>query len=41
MRAMFAGFGAIILIAIVAHFGLGQAGFSSSEKNTSASVRLN
>ena len=37
---MFAGFAAIVVIAAVAWYGLGQAGFSSQDTQSSANVRL-
>ena len=40
MKPMFAGFAAIVLIAVLAWYGLGQAGFSSAEIQSGASVRL-
>lgn len=40
MRAMFAGFAAILVISVAAHFGLGMAGFSSEERQSGANVRL-
>ncbi len=41
MKPMLSGFAAIIVIAVGAWYGLGQAGFSSSDVNSSANVRLN
>lgn len=41
MRAMFAGFAAIVVIAVAANFGLVRAGFSSQEVHSSDNVRLN
>jgi hypothetical protein len=38
---MFAGFAAILVIAVAAKFGLGMTGFSSQEVHSSDSVRLN
>lgn len=40
MKAMFAGFAAIAVIGIAAHFGLAEIGFSSEERNSGAAVRL-
>lgn len=40
MKAMFAGFIAMTLIAIGAHYALLEAGFSSQERNAGANVRL-
>ncbi|MBM1633585.1 hypothetical protein JQV27_14755 [Sulfitobacter mediterraneus] len=40
MKAMFTSFAAIIVIAVVASFGLERAGFSSEEVNAGPSVRL-
>ncbi|MEO1550893.1 MAG: hypothetical protein AAFR93_10755 [Pseudomonadota bacterium] len=40
MKPMLAGFCAIIVITIGAWYGLGQAGFSSSEVHSSDNVRL-
>ncbi len=40
MKAVFAGFAAIIVISVGAYFGLEQAGFSSEEINSSSNVRL-
>ena len=41
MKAMLAGFAAIIIITGVAWYGLGKAGFSSEEVQSGANVRLN
>ena len=40
MKAMFAGFAAIIIISIGSWMALGQAGFSSEEVNAGQNVRL-
>ena len=40
MKVMLGAFAAIIVIAIVAFFGLGEAGFSSGERQASDAVRL-
>jgi hypothetical protein len=40
MKAMLTAFAAIVLIAIGANFILGNAGFSSAERNAGPSVRL-
>ena len=40
MKAMFAGFAAIVVISVAAFYGLGQAGFSSEEINSGENVRL-
>jgi len=40
MKPMFAGFFAIIVISIAAYFGLGEAGFSSSDVFSGDNVRL-
>lgn len=40
MKAMLAAFGAIVVIAIGSNLILQQAGFSSEERATGASVRL-
>ena len=40
MKAMLSAFAAIALISVAAFYGLGEAGFSSSEQQTSSSVRL-
>jgi hypothetical protein len=40
MKAMLAGFAAIVVISVGAYYGLGQAGFSSDEVHSSDSVRL-
>ena len=40
MKAMLTGFAAIILISVVAWYGLEQAGFSAEEVNSSSNVRL-
>ena len=40
MKAMLAGFAAIILITIVAKNGLAEIGYSSQERYSSDSVRL-
>ena len=40
MKAMFAGFAAMIVIGVAAWYGLGELGFSSQEVNTSDSVRI-
>ena len=40
MKAMWAGFAAIIVITIAAYFILGEVGFSSAERGSSDAVRL-
>lgn len=40
MKAMFAAFAAMIVIAIGASFGLGLLGFSSAERGSADAVRL-
>lgn len=40
MKAMLAGFAAVIVIGVGAWYGLGQAGFSSEEAYSGANVRL-
>ncbi|WP_263619685.1 hypothetical protein [Salipiger bermudensis] len=40
MKAMFTGFVAIIVIGIVAYFGLHEIGFSSAEVYSGPNVRL-
>lgn len=40
MKAMFTGFAAIIVIGIVAYFGLHEMNFSSAEVYSSSNVRL-
>jgi len=40
MKAMLTAFAAIALIAVGANFILGNAGFSSEERSSSSSVRL-
>lgn len=40
MKAMLAGFAAIIIISAVAFYGLNNAGFSNEEVHSSDSVRL-
>ena len=40
MKAMFGAFAFAIVIAVVAYYGLNQAGFSSQEQGSSADVRL-
>ena len=40
MKAMFAGFAAMILIGIGAYFALGEIGFSSADRQSSPAVRL-
>lgn len=40
MKTMLAAFAAIVIIAVAASFILGNAGFSSQERGSSASVRL-
>ena len=40
MKAMLAGFAAIIIISLLAFVGLNQAGFSSQDTFSSDSVRL-
>jgi len=40
MKAMLTGFAAIVVVSVVAWYGLGQAGFSSEEVHSSDSVRL-
>lgn len=41
MRMMLLAFAAVVLIAIVANFGLENAGFSSQKQDSSQNVRLN
>ena len=40
MKAMFGAFAFAIVVAVVAHFALERAGFSTQDKTTSADVRL-
>ncbi len=40
MKPMLSGFAAIVVIGVVAWYGLGQAGFSSQDTHSSESVRL-
>ena len=40
MKAMLAGFAAIIVVAVGADFALDEIGFSSEERNSGAAVRL-
>ena len=40
MKAMMAGFAAIVVISIGAWYGLGAAGFSSQQANSGENVRL-
>jgi hypothetical protein len=40
MKAMIAGFAATVVIAVVAHFALQNAGFSAQDQSVSPSVRL-
>lgn len=40
MKAMFTGFAAMIVIGLVAWYGLGQAGFAADEIHSSDNVRL-
>ncbi len=40
MKAMLAGFAAIIVITVAAWYGLGQAGFSSQDVYSSQNVRI-
>lgn len=40
MKAMWAGFAATIVIAIVANFGLAEIGFSAQDRYSGDSVRL-
>jgi hypothetical protein len=40
MKAMYAAFVAIALIAVVADIGLGRAGFSAAETTSGPAVRL-
>lgn len=40
MKAMLSAFAAIAVIAVGAFYALGEAGFSSSEAQSSSSVRL-
>ncbi|MDR9393745.1 hypothetical protein [Roseovarius sp. SYSU LYC5161] len=40
MKSMFAGFAAIVIIAVGAWYGLGELGFSTGERNAGAAVRL-
>lgn len=41
MKAMFAGFAAIVVISVGAYFALDRAGFSSEEVYSGDNVRLN
>ncbi|WP_255417438.1 hypothetical protein [Pseudorhodobacter sp. E13] len=41
MKSMYLAFLAIAVVAVVAYFGLGYAGFSSQEVTSSPAVRLN
>lgn len=40
MKPMLAGFAAIIVIGVAAHFGLQEIGFSSGERQAGVAVRL-
>lgn len=40
MKAMFSGFAAIIVIGVVAYYGLHELGFSSQEVYSSPNVRV-
>ncbi len=40
MKAMFAGFAAMIVISIGAYYALGQMGFSAQDRFSSEAVRL-
>lgn len=40
MKAMWLGFAAAALVAVIAHFALDYAGFSAAERQSSAAVRL-
>ncbi|MCY4336557.1 MAG: hypothetical protein OXC60_18020 [Litoreibacter sp.] len=40
MKPMLTGFAAIIVISVVAWYGLGQAGFSSSDVHSGPNVRI-
>jgi len=40
MKAMLAGFAAIAVIGIAAHFGLAEIGFSSQDRQSGDAVRL-
>ena len=40
MKAMFAGFAAMIVICVAAWYGLGEMGFSSQDVSAGANVRL-
>lgn len=40
MKAMFLAFACVAGLAIVAHFALDQMGFSSADRTSSSSVRL-
>lgn len=40
MKAMWSAFAAIVLIAVLAWYGLGQAGFSAADQTSGAAVRL-
>ncbi|WP_284438318.1 hypothetical protein [Thalassococcus arenae] len=40
MKAMWAGFAGVVVIAFAAHFALGEMGFSSQEVYSGANVRL-
>lgn len=41
MKSMYLAFLAIAVVAVVAYFGLGSAGFSTQDATSSSSVRLN
>ncbi|WP_269430471.1 hypothetical protein [Pseudorhodobacter ferrugineus] len=41
MKSMYLAFLAIAVVAVVAYFGLGYAGFSAQDAGSSPSVRLN
>jgi|GEM_PF-1754095 len=40
MKVMLGAFAAIIVIAVIAFYGLGEAGFSSGERQAGNAVRL-
>ena len=40
MKAMWAGFAAMVLIAVGSYYGLNELGFSSQERGSGAAVRL-
>lgn len=41
MKAMMSGFAALVVISLIAFYGLGYAGFSSQDVHSSENVRLN